>query len=248
MFVLPSQDADAKMRIFNADGSEAEMCGNGLRCVALHLHARGKADRAMVVETEAGLKSCLVAEDATEHSGGVRLSLGRPALDRASLPMEGSGRCVAEPFSVQDREIGITAVSMGNPHVVTFLDQGETDDIVRLAGELGPVLETHAAFPRRTNVSFVRAMGEGAFEAVVWERGCGLTAACGTGAGAIGVAACLEGRAQAGQDIKIALPGGTLTVQVAEGYEEVFLEGPADLAFRGTVDPQALPEPRWMPI
>ena len=248
LFVLPSEKADARMRIFNADGSEAEMCGNGLRCVALHLWAYGRADRSMVVQTEAGLKSCRVSEDASPRSGGVRLSLGKPGLDRESLPMEGRGRCVAEPFSVLGREVSLTAVSMGNPHVVSFVEDLEQEDLVRMAGELGPALETHAAFPRRTNVSFVRPMGEQEFQAVVWERGCGVTAACGTGAGAIGTAACLEGRARTGRDIRIHLPGGVLTVQVAEDYGEVFLAGPADLAFRGSVDPAALPEPRWMPI
>ncbi len=249
LFLLPSERADVRMRIFNADGSEAEMCGNGLRCIALHAWSRGRAERSMEVETDAGVKQCRVADDAGAASGSVRLSLGRPALERESLPMSGNGRCVAEAFSLPEgRELRITALSMGNPHVVVFIEDADEDELVRMAGRFGPIMENHSAFPNRTNVSFVRPLGGGEFSAIVWERGCGLTAACGTGAGAIGTAACLEGRADLGKDLRIHLPGGVLVVQVAQDYREVLLEGPADLAFEGTVDPLELPEPRWMPI
>ena len=247
LFVLPSQrdGASVRMRIFNIDGSEAEMCGNGLRCVALHAWARRGLPLDLVVETEAGLKSCSVMEGSEGDSGVVRISMGKPELDRSLIPVEGQGRCVAQPMIVAGRSFDVTAVSMGNPHAVVFVDSDA--DLFELARTYGPEFEHHHVFPNRTNVSFVRPMGASRFEAVVWERGCGVTAACGTGACAIGVAACLEGRAGPSDPLSIGLPGGTLRVQVAPELVDVMLEGPANVSFSGFVDPDRLPEPRWMP-
>ncbi|MCD6499968.1 MAG: diaminopimelate epimerase [Deltaproteobacteria bacterium] len=247
LFVLPAQDDDAsiRMRIFNVDGSEAEMCGNGLRCVALHGWARRGLPREFVVQTEAGLKSCFVMEGSEGDSGVVRISMGKPELDRSLIPVQGQGRCVAESMSVEGRSFAVTAVSIGNPHALVFVDSDE--DLLELARTFGPAFEHHRDFPMRTNVSFVRASGANQFDAVVWERGCGVTAACGTGACAIGVAACLEDRARPAVPLSIGLPGGTLRVQVAADLSDVMLEGPAEVSFAGFVDPDRLPEPRWMP-
>ena len=246
LFVLPHETAAGRMRIFNADGSEAEMCGNGLRCVALHLWSRGRAGRRLRVATQVGVLGCRVSEDAEPDRGMVRISLGRPGLERRLVCGSGEEPCIEEEIEVGGGRLRITAVSMGNPHVVIFFEDLDRDALLRQARQLGPVLETHPMFPDRANVSFVRPAGPGRFQAFVWERGCGLTAACGTGAGAIAVAARLTGRAGEGP-VSIELPGGVLVLEVSRDLAEVWLEGPAALSFRGEVEPGRLPEPRWLP-
>jgi diaminopimelate epimerase len=169
----------------------------------------------------------------------VRIAMGRPILDRAAIPLSGQGPGVREPVDhPSGRILAFTGVSMGNPHAVIFV--ADEDPLV-LARTLGPGLEKHARFPRKVNVELVRPEPNGTFTVGVWERGAGLTAACGTGACAIGVAACLEGRAQPGRPLTLNLPGGPLGIEVAPDLAQVYLEGPATLVFAGTVDPAALP-------
>jgi diaminopimelate epimerase len=204
--ILPavSAGADARMRVLNADGSEAEMCGNGLRCVVKHLFDQDPSVRkeALVIDTGAGPLRCEIHSSGT-HARAVTVDMGRPRLTRAEIPMTGPGgeRCVDQPIDIPgDTETRkVTAVSMGNPHAVVFVDQpGEHR---RLARAIGPALETHAWFPKKTNAEFAHVHSPREIHLIVWERGVGITNACGTGACATVVAACLTGRATAGEEV-----------------------------------------------
>ena len=243
--VLPaaSPGADARMVVINADGSEAEMCGNGIRCVAKALHdgaLPGGAVRKplLAIDTGAGRLECRVFEGADGRCESVAVAMGRPRTARAELPMEGAaGPVLGEALELAGargpRRFAITGVSMGNPHAVTFV--GDDEDPRALAEEFGPALERHRAFPRRTNAEFARVRGE-RIELVVWERGCGITLACGTGACATAVAATLTGRAPRGRELTVALPGGSLRITVAEDLSNVTMRGPARLVFAGELD------------
>jgi diaminopimelate epimerase len=240
--ILPSTTGDARMRVLNADGSEAEMCGNGLRCVAKVLYESDPALRrpTLNIETGAGVLACTL-----EVVGGlvqtVTEEMGRPRLTRSEIPLHPAGdtRALREAIRARDREFRFTGVSMGNPHAVIFVD-GD-DDLRALAEGYGPTLEVADRFPRRTNVEFARVRGR-EIELVVWERGSGLTLACGTGACATVVAACLEERLTPGVETQVHLPGGTLAITVAPDYSGVRLRGPARIAFQGTLDdPQLAP-------
>lgn len=226
----------AAMRIYNADGSEAEMCGNGLRCLAKHLMDFDDLKGKFIVDTGGGPRYCEVDGVAGRRITHVKVDMGRPEFLRSKIPMLGQGECVAESglFDGVDPGLAFTAVSMGNPHLVCFLSSDKTGSVKRWAGEWGPVLEVDRHFPNRANVSFVKEAGEGVWEAAVWERGVGLTEACGTGACAIGTAACKEGRAELGKVQNISLPGGVLNITVEKGYVGVIMEGPAEIVFRGT--------------
>jgi diaminopimelate epimerase len=234
--ILPSAVGDARMRVLNADGSEAEMCGNGIRCVAKVLYESDPAMRRPLlrIETGAGLLECALTIAAGVVSG-VQVEMGRPRLTRDEIPLApgGSTRALREVITAGDRDFRFTAVSMGNPHAVIFLD-GE-GDLRALAESYGPALEIAERFPRRTNVEFARVRGR-EIELVVWERGSGLTLACGTGACATLVAACLEERLAPGLETPLHLPGGTLAITVAADYSGVRLSGPARIVFSGELD------------
>jgi diaminopimelate epimerase len=170
--------------------------------------------------------------------------MGQPRLTRAEIPMAGppGERAVRVPLPVGERSLCLTAVSMGNPHAVIFVDD-DGADLRALAEELGPEIEIDPLFPRRTNVEFARAI-KGAIELVVWERGCGITLACGTGACATVVAAALEGRVPAGQETAVHLLGGTLLITAIpsgnQGFSGVQMRGPADIVYEAEVDPARL--------
>ena len=236
LLVLPplSDGAQGTMRVINADGSEAEMCGNGIRCVAkfMHDHLPGlDQETRLHIDTGAGLLTCDLTLDVGGLVRSVRVDMGAPTLERPAIPMEGEGRFVDQEITVDHRTLRSTAVSMGNPHLITFVDQGPR----ALAETVGPLLERHPMFPNRTNVEF--AMPEdGALELWVWERGCGITQACGTGACATAVAACVTGRHPAGQPLRVRLPGGPLIIEVAEDLSRVWMDGPAAEVFVGEVE------------
>ena len=240
LLVLPatSPGAHARMRVSNSDGSEAEMCGNGIRCVAKALHDHVDALRdvdSLLVDTGAGLLTCALTLD--PHSGlvsSVRVDMGAPSLERPEIPMEGEGRFV-DAISAAGQQLTSTAVSMGNPHLVTFVEPGSDNSPRHLAETLGPTLERHPWFPNRTNVEFAAHNDDGSLELWVWERGCGITRACGTGACATAVAAQVTGRHPAGEPLTVHLPGGPLTIEVAEDLSRVWMDGPAEEVFQGEV-------------
>jgi diaminopimelate epimerase len=232
LMVLPPEGAaDARMRILNADGSEAEMCGNGIRCVAKELYDGGRARKEVVrVETLAGVLSCTISPGPEGRAETVAVEMGRPERLRPSLD---------EPLAVEGRTFPMTCIGMGNPHAVTFVEGNEA--LRPLAERYGPFVERHDWFPKRTNVELARvAPGGLEIELVVWERGCGITLACGTGACATAVAATLTGRAPQGREIALRLLGGTLGITVAEGGGGVRMRGPAQLVFSGTADLDAV--------
>ena len=234
--ILPSTLGDARMRVLNADGSEAEMCGNGIRCVAKVLYESDPEMRKQVlrIETGAGLLECGLSVTAGVVSG-IEVEMGRPRLSRDEIPLApgGSSRALREAITARDREFQFTAVSMGNPHAVIFVD--DTGDLRALAETYGPTLEVADRFPHRTNVEFARVRG-GEIDLVVWERGSGLTLACGTGACATVVAAVLEDRLSAGVETPVHLLGGTLAVTVGKDYDSVRMRGPARIVFEATID------------
>ena len=240
--VLPGIDGDARMRVLNADGSEAEMCGNGLRCVAKVLYESDPALRRPVlkIETGAGLLACeMGAHDDDGHVDSVTVEMGRPRLARDELPLApgGAGPALRASIVARDRTFTFTAVSMGNPHAVIFIDGDE--DLRALAETYGPVLEVASTFPRRSNIEFARVRGS-EIDLVVWERGCGITLACGTGACATAVAAAVEERLPRGREILVHLPGGPLGITVAPDDSGVRMRGPAQIVFRSELDLAAL--------
>ncbi len=232
--LLPSSTADLRMHIFNADGSEAEMCGNGIRCVAKHVVDAGLVPGDEVrIETAAGLRVCRVERGPDGLVALVAVQMGRPVLEAAEVPTAGEGRQVAVPTPVLERSFAVTAVSMGNPHAVIF-DAGVTD--AERAARYGRALENDLQrFPRRTNVEFVERRGA-ALHVIVWERGSGLTLACGTGACATAVAATLLGHAREGEAVQVVLPGGPLSITVAPGLTGVTMVGPARRVFAGVAE------------
>jgi diaminopimelate epimerase len=245
--ILTSATADARMRVLNADGSEAEMCGNGIRCVAKVLYETDPASRRpeLRIETGAGILECALDVQG-DSVRSVAVEMGRPRLSREEIPLAAGGapRALREAIAARDREFRFTAVSMGNPHAVIFVDGA--DDLRALAEGYGPTLEVTDRFPRRTNVEFARVRG-GEIDLVVWERGSGLTLACGTGACATAVGAVLEDRLPAGVETPVHLPGGTLIITVAKDLTNVRMRGPARIVFEGTIDVSRLLENRsWV--
>ncbi|MBO8140978.1 MAG: diaminopimelate epimerase [Firmicutes bacterium] len=236
ILILPSSVADVRMRIFNADGSEAEMCGNGIRCVARYAVETGiAAADSVAVETGAGvLRVDIVRQDG--EIAACRVDMGEPRWARAQIPMEGgepSTAALDEPLVVDGREVRATAVSMGNPHCVLFVDDTGRAPVT----DLGPRIEFHAAFPRRTNVEFVQVVDANTIKVRVWERGSGETAACGTGACAAAVAAARLGKV--GRSVRVQLPGGALSVEwAADG--RVFMTGECRFVCSGELAPEWL--------
>ena len=228
ILICPSDKADARMRMFNADGSEAEMCGNGIRCLAKYVYDHGLVRKpALKIETARGI----LTVELDNSDGSVpqaRVDMGEPILSADRIPTTLPGSPPIEvPLIIGDQTLRVTCVSMGNPHCVIFVD--ELSD--RLVLETGPRLEKHAAFPRRTNVEFVHVNRPDDVSVRVWERGSGETLACGTGACAVAVAGVLTGRTQ--RRIVAHLRGGDLQLNWSEGNNHVFLTGPAVEVFSG---------------
>jgi diaminopimelate epimerase len=224
LLVSNSSLADVKMRIFNADGSEAEMCGNGIRCFAKYCYENNIAKKnELTVETLAGIKrTWLTVEDNTVIS--IMVDMGTPTLDRSNIPMLGQGTCINEDLQVNGEKYKVTCLSVGNPHCVIFV--GALDDFP--VERVGPKIENHSLFPKRTNVEFVQVLNRNELKVRVWERGCGETLACGTGACAAVAAGNLLRKI--GNKVRVHLLGGDLEVEYAE---RLFLSGPAEKVFEG---------------
>lgn len=238
ILVEPSKIANFRMRVFNSDGSEAEMCGNGIRCFAKYVYERGMTDQKQLeVETLAGIiRPKLILQGRAVEL--VRVDMGRPRLARAEIPMTGkpeTAPVIAERLRVAGTRYEITCVSMGNPHCVILVDRVEDFPVTTV----GPKIENHNCFPKRTNVEFVQVNSNSDITMRVWERGAGETMACGTGASAAVVAGNLNGKL--GRSAKAHLLGGDLTVEWL-GNDHVVLTGPAEEVFAVEVDLDALPE------
>ncbi len=231
LLIERGKSADWFMRVLNADGSEAEMCGNGIRCIARHLADHlGVPGPVVPIETGAGVKSCRLHRDAAGAVTGVTVSLGAPILEPAQIPVVSAAHQNIQA-TVEGRTFIGQAVSMGNPHFVIFEGMGADE-----ASVWGARLTASPLFPRQANIEFVETLGQAHLRAVVFERGVGLTLACGTGAGAVGVAAVVTKRAPAGEPIRIDLPGGPLNITVLPDFSDVLLEGPATPVFRGLLN------------
>ena len=226
LLVSNSKMADAKMRIFNADGSEAEMCGNGIRCFAKYCYENGIAPKQeFAVETLSGIKHVWLTLNDKEVAT-VKVDMGAPNWERGSLPMVGQGTCINENLNVNGEAYKVTCLSMGNPHCVIFVDK--VDDFP--VEQIGPKVENHKAFPKRTNVGFVQVLNRNELKVRVWERGCGETLACGTGTCAAAAAANKLGKV--GNKITVHVLGGDLQVEVAKS---LFLSGAVEKVFEGTL-------------
>jgi diaminopimelate epimerase len=242
ILICPSKKADAKMRIFNADGSEAEMCGNGIRCLAKYVyeHKLAKPGSTVVmgdktrypaslkIETGAGVLTLgLAVRGKTVES--VCVNMGEPRFRPKDIPVKLDGsRIIEHPIDVLRERLPVTCVSMGNPHAVFFCDEVAGVELERL----GPAVENHPLFPKRTNVHFVEVETKNRFKMRTWERGSGITLACGTGACACAVACAITGRCERASTAQ--LPGGELQLNWSTQDNCVYMTGPATTVFEGT--------------
>ncbi|QDU06195.1 Diaminopimelate epimerase [Gimesia chilikensis] len=227
ILICPSEKADARMRMFNADGSESEMCGNGVRCVAKYVYDHGIAkQQTLKIETGAGVLH-LDLELAGSRVSQVRVNMGQPILKSAEIPtlLPGDPPVDAD-LDLGDQSLKVTCVSMGNPHCITFVD--ELND--HWVHGIGPKVEIHPMFPNRVNAEFIEVVSPSELKMRVWERGSGETQACGTGACASAVAGALTGRSE--RNVLIHLPGGDLRLEWAEAGE-VYMTGPAVEVYAG---------------
>ena len=228
VMICKSDVADAKMRMFNADGSEGKMCGNAIRCVGKYLYDHKIVQKTDVdIETLSVIKNLkLFAEDGKVKL--VRVDMGAASFDPKSLPVLLEGEVIDRPVKVAGGEYRITCVSMGNPHCVVFSDPDATD-----VETLGRKFENDEIFPERVNTEFIKKIGKNALQMRVWERGSGETMACGTGACAAAAAACACGVCEYGQDVLVKLRGGDLIINVGE---TVYMTGEAVTVFTGEVE------------
>jgi len=242
ILISPSQTADARMRIFNADGSEAEMCGNGIRCVAKYTyeHKLAKASGAFSVpgqppcpaslniETGNGVLTVGLITDSNDKVEKVCVNMGQPVLAPKDIPVKLSGeKVIEEPIEILRQELLMTCVSTGNPHAIFFCDDVRSIELEKL----GPAIENHSLFPNRVNVHFVQVDKPTEFTMRTWERGSSITLACGTGACACCVAAVLTGRSE--RICTAHLPGGDLDLNWCEEDNCVYMTGPAVEVFEG---------------
>ena len=228
--IVDSRVADVRMRIINSDGSEAEMCGNGIRCFAKYVYDSGIIEKKrFTVETPAGIMEPEITVGADNKEKLITINMGRPSFNRSEIPMEGAdGRVLNEDLCVDGENWKITSLLMGVPHTVTYVDDVDTVDIEKI----GPLFEKHEAFPKHTNINFAQQMDDRTVKVRTWERGAGATLACGTGSCSVAVASFLNGRT--GREVDIQLPLGTLHIEYREEDGNVYMTGPAAVSFTGT--------------
>jgi len=231
ILIMPSKVADFRMRMFNADGSEAEMCGNGSRCVGKFVYDHRLTDKKTItLETLAGIKVL----EFTVNDGKVslvRIDMGEPVLTPADIPVKSSkARFVSEPVKIKDRMFNVTCVSMGNPHAVSYVDNVESFPLE----VYGPLMEVDELYPRRVNSEFVEVLDRKTLKMRVWERGAGETLACGTGACAVAVASILNGLCE--RSVTVRLLGGDLMIEWNEKDNHVYMTGPAVTVFDGEAE------------
>ena len=229
IMINPSDKADFEMEMYNADGSRAEMCGNGIRCVGKYVYDYGLTDKTQIsVETLAGIKHL----DLTVENGKatlVKVDMGQPVFEPDRIPVKAEGSMVVdEPLEVDGKEYRMTCISMGNPHAVIFVDQ----DVRELPlEEIGPSFENHERFPKRINTEFVRVIDRHTVQMRVWERGSGETLACGTGTCAAAVACVLNGLTE--DEVTVHLLGGDLYIKWDRKKNTIYMTGPAEIVFEG---------------
>lgn len=231
ILIKPSEKADFKMEMYNADGSQGAMCGNGIRCVAKYVYDYGLTDKTNIsVDTKSGIKYL----DLTVANGKVALvkvNMGQPELNAEKIPMiYKKQQVIQQPLAVKDNIYEVTAVSMGNPHVIVYMDQIKNLDIEKI----GPDFEKHSAFPEGVNTEFVHVIDRKTVEMRVWERGSGETLACGTGACAVAVACVLNGYTE--EEVTVRLLGGELKIFWNRKENLVYMTGPAEVVFDGTIN------------
>ncbi|NCB94015.1 MAG: diaminopimelate epimerase [Clostridia bacterium] len=230
ILIKPSDKADFEMDMYNSDGSQGAMCGNGIRCVAKYVYDKGLTDKTSIsIDTRSGIKYLeLTVEDGKTKL--VKVNMGAPGLVAAKIPViSDKEQVISEPIMVDGKEYKITAVSMGNPHAVTYID-----DVKGLKIEdIGPKFEHHECFPDRVNTEFVKVLDENTVEMRVWERGAGETLACGTGACAVAVASILNGYTK--DEVTVKLLGGDLKIYWDKKENLVYMTGPATIVFDGEI-------------
>lgn len=239
IFINPSREADFEMEMYNSDGSRAEMCGNGIRCVAKYVYDKGLTDREHISVISAGkvkyLDLFVEREAGTSGSRGevgrVRVNMGSPILEPLLIPVEAAGsRVVDEPIMVDGREYRMTCVSMGNPHAVVFCKGVAEMDLERI----GPLFENHSRFPQRTNTEFVEILDRNTCFMRVWERGSGETLACGTGCCAVAAAGVLNNLTDSA--VTVRLLGGELLIEWDRKDNLIYMTGPAATVYEGSVE------------
>ena len=230
ILLCPSKTADIKMRMFNADGSEGRMCGNGIRCLSKLAHDLGyvRGDTC-TVETLSGIKKLRFFFGEDKKVDKVRVDMGAPVLSGKEIPsLFSGGKIVNEPLEIDGKQYRVTLVNMGNPHCVVFADPDKTD-----IANLGKKFENNSVFPDRVNTEFVSVTGKNKLKMRVWERGSGETLACGTGACAAAVAAVLNGFCDKNEPITVTLSGGELIIEYTD---TVYMTGTATLVFTGEIE------------
>ena len=231
IFINPSDVADFEMEMYNADGSRAEMCGNGIRCVAKYVYDKGLTDKKCINIVSAGKIKTLNLTIHDKKVVLVKVNMGEPELTAANVPvLADTEQVINQPIWVQDKEYRMTCVSMGNPHAVIFMDDVQGLDLEAI----GPFFENHARFPKRTNTEFVQILDKNTVMMRVWERGTGETLACGTGASATAVACILNGLTE--EQITVKLLGGDLEIYWDKKDNCVYMTGPAETVFEGEVE------------
>lgn len=230
IFINPAQEADFEMEMYNADGSRAEMCGNGIRCVAKYVYDKGLTEKKCITVVSAGQVKTLNMTIHNKKVELVKVNMGEPELTAQKVPVISQReQVIDEPILVQGREYRMTCVSMGNPHAVVFVE-----NVADLELEaIGPYFEQHERFPKRTNTEFVRVVDRHTVEMRVWERGTGETLACGTGASAVVVACILNGLTE--EQVTVRLLGGELEIYWDRKENFVYMTGPASFVFDGEI-------------